>query len=189
MATSHPRLASIRATASPMPPLPPTTSAPPTRPAKSLVVMTPPNQALGRGEVPDVQTGRPVGQDVLLDTGLHETVVVDGADPHEVVARLDVAFPDHCTQLSSLGTAPSSAGCQSPPSMLNSTAEIPVCCDHATPPKRTAPAATSSPDRGTSTRDDIFTGPSSPQPRSVQYDVMSANVETSISTTHFVAET
>ena len=33
---------------------------------------------------------------------------------------------------------------------------------------------TSSPDRGTSTRDDIFTGPSSPQPRSVQYAVISA---------------
>ena len=46
---------------------------------------------------------------------------------------------------------------------------------------RPRPPSTSSPERGTSTRDDIFTGPSSPQPRSVQYAEMSSNVDTSMS--------
>ena len=66
---------------------------------------------------------------------------------------------------------------------------MPVCCAHATPPKLTSPAGTSAPERGTSTRDDIFTGPFSPQPRSVQYAEMSSKRVTSMSTTHLHAET
>jgi hypothetical protein len=53
----------------------------------------------------------------------------------------------------------------------------------------TCPAGTSSPDRGTSTRDDIFTGPSSDQPLSVQKAVIRSNVVTSMSTTHLHADT
>ena len=53
----------------------------------------------------------------------------------------------------------------------------------------TCPAGTSSPDRGTSIRDDIFTGPSSAQPLSVQNAVISSNLVTSMSTTHLQADT
>ena len=53
---------------------------------------------------------------------------------------------------------------------------MPVCCAQATPPIRFSPASNSSSRRGTSMRDDIFTGPSSPQPRCVQYAEMSSNL-------------
>ncbi len=66
---------------------------------------------------------------------------------------------------------------------------MPVCWAHATPPKVTAPDGTSAPDRGTSIRDAILTGPFSLQPRSVQYAEKSANFVTSMSTTHLHAET
>ena len=66
---------------------------------------------------------------------------------------------------------------------------MPVCWAQATPPKLTSPAGTSAPDRGTSTREDIFTGPISPQPRSVQYAEISTKFVTSMSTTHLHAET
>ena len=42
---------------------------------------------------------------------------------------------------------------------------------------------------GTSMRDCVLTGPSGDQPRSVQYDVASANRVTFRSVTHFVADT
>ena len=66
---------------------------------------------------------------------------------------------------------------------------MPVCCAHATPPKLTDPDGTSAPERGTSMRDAIFTGPSSLQPRSVQYAEISSKLVTSMSTTHLHAET
>ena len=75
----------------------------------------------------------------------------------------------HCTHVSLVGGLEISAGTHSPPSSATSTASIPVCCAHATPPIRTSPAATSDPEPGTSIRDDILTGPCSAQPRSVQY--------------------
>ena len=66
---------------------------------------------------------------------------------------------------------------------------MPVCCDHADAGDRARPAAISPPPFGTSIREAIFTGPSSDQPRSVQYAEMSANRVTSMSTTHLHAET
>ena len=74
----------------------------------------------------------------------------------------------HCTQVSTDGTPPSSARVHSPPSTCTSTWSMPVCWCQATPPNDTGPAATSSPERGTSIRDAIFTGPSADQPRVVQ---------------------
>ena len=134
--------------------------------------------------------GRPVGQHVPLDAGLHRAVLVDRAHPHDVVALLDLgdAAPLH-PGVVVVGTAAISAGVQSPPSTENSTPWMPVCCAHATPPKLTSPVATSAPDRGTSTRDEILTGPCSPQPRSVQYAEISSKLVTSMSTTHLHADT
>ena len=96
---------------------------------------------------------------------------------------------DHWTQLSMVSALPSSVVCQAPPSRETSTALMPVCCAQATPPIRFSPASNSSSRRGTSMRDDIFTGPSSPQPRCVQYAEMSSNLLTSQSTTHLQADT
>src|SRR6478735_12039006 len=83
-ATSEPRLASIVVIASPRPPLPPTTSATPVRPPKSLI------DRLHRLEGSRVPAGRAVGHGVLLLAGLHLAVGVDGAYGEGVVARLDV---------------------------------------------------------------------------------------------------
>ncbi len=66
---------------------------------------------------------------------------------------------------------------------------MPVCCAHATPATGAPPATISPPPPGTSIREASFTGPSSDQPRSVQYAEMSANRVTFISTTHLHADT
>ena len=95
----------------------------------------------------------------------------------------------HCTQVSSFGTPASSAASHAPPSTATSTAAIPVCCDQAIPANVTCPTGTSSPERGTSIRDDIFTGPISPQPLSVQNALIRSNRVTSMSTTHLQADT
>ena len=54
---------------------------------------------------------------------------------------------------------------------------------------RVRPGSTSAPEIGTSMREDILTGPFSPQPRVVQYASMSSKRVTSMSTTHLHAET
>jgi hypothetical protein len=95
----------------------------------------------------------------------------------------------HCTQVSFDDARPRFAGCQAPPSSCTSTALIPVFCCQALPPTRTVPAPTSSPSPGTSIRYASFTGPCSDQPRDVQYAVNESKVVTSISRTHFVADT
>ena len=140
-------------------------------------------------EVHLVPPRRAVGEHVGLGAGLHEPRVVGGPDAQQVVALLDREVVDHWTQLSMVSALPSSVVCQAPPSRETSTALMPVCCAQATPPIRFSPASNSSSRRGTSMRDDIFTGPSSPQPRCVQYAEMSSNLLTSQSTTHLQADT
>src|SRR6478736_4932129 len=95
----------------------------------------------------------------------------------------------HCTYVSALGTVASDADCQSPSSTEISTPLMPVCWCQATPATGAPPATISPPPSGTSIREAILTGPSSDQPRSVQYAEMSANFVTFISTTHLHAET
>ena len=73
--------------------------------------------------------------------------------------------------------------------MRTSTPSIPVCCAHATPATVTSPASTVAPCRGTSIRDCVSIGACAAQPRWIQYGSNAANVVSSRSTTHFVAET
>ncbi len=144
----------------------------------------------GGGEVERVQAGRAVGQHVRLHAGLHEAVAVGGPHLHQVIAGLDVDLgaPLHPAvlvgHLGEDGLLPGTTvdGDLHPvdPGVLRP--------GHPGEGDR-ADSGTSSPDLGTSIREDIFTGPNSPQPRSVQYAVISENFVTSQSTTHLQAET
>ena len=64
-----------------------------------------------------------------------------------------------------------------------------MCWAHALPPMRTEPASTLAPSPGTSMRDWVLTGPFSAQPRWVQNAEILSNLVTSMSTSHFVADT
>src|SRR5699024_4915286 len=75
---------------------------------------------------------------------------------------------DHCRQVSTPGVAARSASCQGPSSTCTCTRCTPRCCAQAVPPRATAPAASSDPDRGTSIRLAVLIGPRASQPRSVQ---------------------
>ena len=67
---------------------------------------------------------------------------------------------------------------------------MPVCWAQATPATMTSPDFTDPPpSRGTSMREESFTGPRSDQPRSVQYATCFAKVVTSSCVTHLVADT
>ena len=103
----------------------------------------------------------------------------------------DVAVQSHahCRQQSMPGTEASRAWFHGPLSTRTSTASIPLCCAQATPATATRPAVSGAEPVGTSMRDSVFIGACCDQPRSDQYAVFPANVVTSISVTHLVADT
>jgi hypothetical protein len=74
----------------------------------------------------------------------------------------------HCRHRSALIAAESVAGCQLPPSTRTSTAEIPRCCDQATPATITRPAWTVDKGFGVSIRELVLIGASCFQPRRTQ---------------------
>src|SRR6266545_8099181 len=93
----------------------------------------------------------------------------------------------HWRQVSIEPLAARVARCQGPPSTRTSTAEMPTCWCQATPATTTGPAFAL--DCGRSMRDWVLIGPSSDQPRGVQYASNRSNRLTSSDITHLVAET
>ncbi len=122
-----------------------------------------------RADLDRVQPGRAVGVRSTDDAGLGLAVLAGRADPDLVVALGDVEGdrPLHPRvdrrDVAELGAAATPRRRPGP----RPTA-MPVCWCHATPPTENGPAATSSPERGTSMREAILTGPSADQPLSVQ---------------------
>ena len=95
------------------------------------------------------QPGRAVGHDVRDRAGLHLAVAPDRPHPQDVVARGDRRrCPPTAPRCRRWGSRPSWTRSQAPPSSATSTAAIPVCCFHATPPTSTRPGSTSAPDAG-----------------------------------------
>ena len=89
------------------------------------------------------------------------------------------------TLLSSLA---SFASTQSASSIFTSTASMPRVWAQATPPMATLPAGALPRPLGVSMRAIVLIGPSADQSRSTQYWSKSANVVSSISVSHLVAE-
>lgn len=87
------------------------------------------------------------------------------------------------------GTAASCASCHGPPSTRTSTAATPLCCAQATPATGVRPGARVAPPAGTSILDSVLIGACCDQPRCTQYALAAANVVTSMSVTHLVADT
>jgi hypothetical protein len=65
---------------------------------------------------------------------------------------------NHWRQVSTPASPASSAGCQSPPSMLTSTEAMPVVCAQATPAMATVPAGSVASGLGVSMREEILIG-------------------------------
>jgi hypothetical protein len=95
----------------------------------------------------------------------------------------------HCTQVSTDGWATIRAGRHGPSSTRTSTVDRPRCCAQATPATATMPARSCANGFGVSIRDDVRIGARGAQPRSTQYGAVAANVVSSRSTSHLVAET
>src|SRR5262245_12681050 len=76
-----------------------------------------------------------------------------------------------------------------PSSTRTSTFETPRSGAHATPATCTVPAGTLEPDRGTSIRDWVRIGACLAQPRGTQYASNASRVVSSMSASHFVADT
>ena len=87
------------------------------------------------------------------------------------------------------GTVASRAWCQGPPSTLTSTAAMPLCWAQATPATDVRPGASFAPAAGTSIRHSVLIGACCDQPRWAQKARAAANVVTSMSVTHLVADT
>ena len=73
----------------------------------------------------------------------------------------------HCTQVSSLATAPSSDGSSAVVDLQLDAADAPVGAQ-ATPATACRPGGDVPPERGTSIRDAVLIGPSFDQPRGIQ---------------------
>ncbi len=73
--------------------------------------------------------------------------------------------------------------------MLSSTRSMPVCCAHATPAIGISPATRSRNGDGVSILDIVLIGARSAQPRCTQYGSYASNVVSSMSTSHFIADT
>ena len=103
----------------------------------------------------------------------------------------EVAFQryTHCRHVSTVASAPSSAGNHGPPSICTSTRSIPRCWAHATPATATSPAETMAFARGVSIRDSVLIGACFAHPRLTQYGSKASNVVSSMSASHLVAET
>jgi hypothetical protein len=87
------------------------------------------------------------------------------------------------------GTAASVASCHGPRSTRTSTAATPLCCAQATPATGVRPGAMVELAAGTSILDSVLIGACCDQPRCTQYALAAANVVTSMSVTHLVADT